>query len=139
MPGLDHLPDDAFPPAPNCLADYRDTVERLRDETIAELGRQPMPPEKASMFAVMLASLPIIALLHPAIPVHVQVWQIGLTQLTVWVGVFWLQSLRYERFQAHWRRKVAACQPEGAPLSPRLLRRPFSAASPGRPPAPGPR
>ena len=28
------------------LADFRRTVERLRSETISELGRQPMPPEK---------------------------------------------------------------------------------------------
>ena len=107
MVNRDTVPAD--PPADcNCLADYRDAVERLRDETVHEIGRQPMPPETASMLAVMAASLPIVAALHPANPVTLAVWHVGALLAAVWAGVFWLQRLRYERFHAAWSRKVAA-------------------------------
>jgi hypothetical protein len=107
MVNRDTVPAD--PPADcNCLADYRDAVERLRDETVDEIGRQPMPPETASMLAVMAASLPIVAALHPANPVTLAVWHVGALLAAVWAGVFWLQRLRYERFHAAWSRKVAA-------------------------------
>ena len=61
------------------------------------------------MLAVMAASLPIVAALHPANPVTLG----GLARRRassprVWAGVFWLQRLRYERFHAAWSRKVAA-------------------------------
>lgn len=96
-------------PAPDnsCLADYRETVERLRDETVGELGRQPMAPETAAMLAVLVASLPIVAVLHPANPIELAVWQVGVILATVWAGAFWLQRGRYDRFQAAWSRKVA--------------------------------
>ena len=99
----------AEPPAADnsYLADYRETVARLRDETVDELGRQPMAPEAASMLAVLVASFPIIAALHPANPVDLAVWQVGVTLVAVWAGVFWLQRGRYNRFQDAWSRKVA--------------------------------
>ena len=103
-----NLDEGVEPPADcNCLADYRDAVERLRDETIDEMGRQPLPPETVSMLAVMLASLPIIAALDPANPVSLGVWQVGAILASVWVGAFWVQRMRYERFHAAWSRKVA--------------------------------
>jgi hypothetical protein len=91
----------------NCLADYRDAVERLRGQTVDELGRQPMAPETASMLAVMAASLPIVAALHPANPLTLDVWQVGASLAAVWAGVFWQQRGRYNRFHAAWSRKVA--------------------------------
>ena len=106
MVALDKRPAET--PTNTCLADYRDTVERLRDETIIELGRQPMAPETASMLAVLAASLPIVAALHPANPVTLEVWQVGTILACVWIAVFRLQSSRYERFHAAWSRKVAA-------------------------------
>ena len=57
----------------DCLDAYRGIVERLRGETIEEPGGQPMLPEKASRRAVMLASLPMVAALHPAMPGQLQV------------------------------------------------------------------
>jgi hypothetical protein len=107
MVDLDKCPAETAP-AQTCLADYRDTVERLRDETVVELGRQPMPPETASMLAVLAAALPIVAALHPANPVTLEVWQVGAILAAVWLAVFRLQSGRYERFQAAWSHKVAA-------------------------------
>ena len=95
------------PHSDSCLADYRDTVERLRGETIDELGRQPMPPETASMLAVLAAALPIVAALHPANPVTLEVWQVGLSLASVWTAVYCLQRLRYDRFHAAWSRKLA--------------------------------
>lgn len=96
-------------PAPenSCLADYRETVARLRDETVDELGRQPLAPETVAMLAVMVASLPIVAVLHPKNPVELAVWQVGVILAAVWAGAFWLQRARYDRFQAAWLRKVA--------------------------------
>ena len=93
--------------ADNCLADYRDAVERLRNETVDELGRQPMPPETASMLAVLAAALPIVAAIHPANPVTLGVWQVGVILAAVWAAVFRVQRSRYERFHAEWSRKVA--------------------------------
>jgi hypothetical protein len=108
MADLDTCP--AEPPLADngCLADYRQTVERLRDETVDEFGRQPMAPETASMLAVLVASFPIVAALHPANPVDLAVWQVGLILVAVWSGVFGLQRGRYNRFQDAWSRKVAA-------------------------------
>ena len=90
------------------LDDYRAAVERLRGETVAEVGGQPMAPETASMLAVLIAALPLIALLHPAVPLEPHGWQDGLALLFVWLAAFRIQSLRYARFHARWRRKVAA-------------------------------
>jgi hypothetical protein len=90
------------------LDDYRAAVERLRGETVAEVGGQPMAPETASMLAVLIASLPLLALLHPAIPLQPHVWQHGSALLVVWVLAFRVQSLRYARFHARWHRKIAA-------------------------------
>ena len=98
------------------LADYRDAVERLRDETADELGGQPMLPEKASMLAVMFASLPMIAGLHPAMPVQLGVWQVAVVHLGIWSAVFWLQRQRYNRFHARWHSKVAAHQEGCVPM-----------------------
>jgi hypothetical protein len=90
------------------LDDYRAAVERLRDETVAEIGGQPMPPEKLSMFAVMFASLPLVALMHPAIPIDPNGWQDGLLLFAVWLVAFRVQRLRYARFHARWHHKIAA-------------------------------
>ncbi len=110
------LPGDTAPADPNCLADYRDAVERLRGETVDELGPQPMPPETASMLAVLAASLPIVAALHPANPVPLAVWQVAAILAAVWVGIFRLQRTRYDRFHAAWSRKVAAHEPLAIPV-----------------------
>jgi hypothetical protein len=88
------------------LADYRRAVEQLRGETVAELGRQPMPPEALSAIALAVASLPLAALILPPVPVEPQVWQVGLALLVVWLAAFRIQSARYARFHEHWRRKV---------------------------------
>jgi hypothetical protein len=101
-------PRKEHPAETSYLDDYRAAVERLRGETVAEIGRQPMPPEKFSMFAVMIASLPLVALMHPAIPVAPHGWQDGLALFAVWLAAFWVQRLRYARFQARWHRKIAA-------------------------------
>jgi hypothetical protein len=126
------------PPCDRWLQDYRAAVERLREETIAEIGPQPVAPEAASMIAVMVASLPMVAMLHPSIPLELQVWQVAVVQAAVWGGVFWLQRQRYERFQDRLRRRIAAHQAaEGARLAPRVPNRSFSPAHPGRRPATG--
>jgi hypothetical protein len=123
------------------LADYRAAVERLRQETAAELGGQPSAPESAAMVAVLVAALPLVALplaalLHPSVPVHLQVWQVGVVQATVWGSVYWHQRRRYDRFHERLRSKIAAHQAaEGAVMAPRILKRRFSPAHPGRRPA----
>lgn len=94
-------------PGKTCLDAYRETVERLHDETVDELGRQPMAPETVAMLAVMATSLPIVAALHPGNPVELAVWQVGALLVAVWAGAFWLQRGRYDRFEAAWSRKVA--------------------------------
>jgi len=90
------------------LADYRCAVEQLRGETVAELGRQPMPPEALSAIAVAIASLPLVALMLPPVPIEPQVWEVGLALLAVWLAAFRIQSARYARFHEHWRQKVVA-------------------------------
>jgi hypothetical protein len=92
------------------LHDYRAAVERLRGETAAEIGGQPMPPEKLSMFAVMIASLPLMAMLHPAFPLELHGWHDALALFAVWGVAFRVQNLRYARFHARWRGKIAAHQ-----------------------------
>ena len=101
IPGDDDLAESGY------LERYRSTVDRLHRETAAEFGGQPMPPEAFSMIAVLLASMPLMALLHPAVPVTVRDWQVGLTMAGVWFVAFLVQRLRYERFQARVARKVA--------------------------------
>jgi hypothetical protein len=96
------------------LDDYRAAVERLRGETAAEVGGQPIAPETASMLAVLVASLPLVALLHPAVPLEPHGWLAGLALLVVWLAAFRVQSLRYARFHARWRRKVALHHAEEA-------------------------
>jgi hypothetical protein len=88
------------------LADYRRAVERLRGETAAELGGQPMPPEALSAIALAVASVPLVALMLPPVPLQPQVWQVGLALAIVWLGAFRIQSVRYARFHDRWRRKV---------------------------------
>lgn len=90
------------------LADYRATVERLRGETAAEFGGHPMPPEKLSMIATAVASLPLVALLLPTSPMQPAVWHLLLAQAVVWLVSFRFQQPRYHRFMAAWRVKVAA-------------------------------
>jgi hypothetical protein len=94
----------------NFLDDYRAAVERLRGETAAEIGSQPMPPEKLSMFAVMIASLPLMGMLHPSFPLESHGWLDALALFAVWGVAFRVQSLRYARFDARWRGKIAAHQ-----------------------------
>ena len=77
MQRFDQTPREDAVADTDYLDDYRAAVERLRGETVAEIGGQPMPPEKLSMFAVMIASLPLMALLHPAIPIEPHGWQDG--------------------------------------------------------------
>ena len=108
MQRFDQTPREEQPAETSYLEDYRAAVERLRGETVAEIGGQPMPPEKLSMFAMMIASLPLVALLHPAIPLEPHGWQDGLALLAVWLVAFRVQSLRYARFDARWHRKIAA-------------------------------
>lgn len=96
------------PPCDDWLAEHRVAIDRLLAETIDEFGPQPMPPEAASMLALLAASLPLMALLLPATPVTLEVWQVGLTLVAVWATVFALQRRRYDRFQAHWQGKLIA-------------------------------
>ena len=107
MPILRTFPNE-LPRDDNYLADYRATVDRLREETAAELGGQPMPPETLSMIALAVASLPLMALLLPTIPVNIATWQVALVELVVWAAAFRFQCGRYDRFQALWNRKVLA-------------------------------
>jgi hypothetical protein len=90
------------------LADYRRTVERLRGETEAEFGSQPMPPEALSVIALAIVSLPLLALLLPPVPLEPTVWQVGFALLAVWLAAFRIQSVRYARFHELWQRKVVA-------------------------------
>lgn len=107
-----------------CLAEYRAVVARLHDETEAELGGQPMSPEKLSMIAVALASLPLVALLLPTVPLEPQVWQVAAAEIAVWLAAFRIQSLRYDRFDARLRRKIALHRMlEPVPVPRALLRR----------------
>jgi hypothetical protein len=113
------------PPRDDCLDDYRAAVERLLGETVDEFGRQPMPPEKLSMIAVAVASLPMIAIMLPTTPIQLQVWQVGLVQAAAWFFAFRIQSQRYNRFHAAWQRKVAAHRAVAVavPVDARLLGR----------------
>lgn len=140
MADLDRDPADGHP-GPSALDDYRRTVARLREETEAEIGPQPMAPEMASMIAIAAASLPIVALMLPGIPLDLQVWHVGLILGAVWGSVFRCQRLSYDRFEACWRAKVVAYQAaEPAPMGSRLLRgREVTAAGRDRRPAPAPR
>ena len=97
MPAFDHVPDEEPPAADGYLQYYRAAVERLRGETEDELGAQPMPPEKLSMFAVAIASLPLVALMHPAIPLQPVGWGVGLALSVVWLIAYRFQARRYER------------------------------------------
>lgn len=126
-------------PASPWLAEHRATKARLRAEALAEIGRMPAVPELAAMIAVSVAALPLFALLHPAVPVHPQVWQVGLLLASVWGIAFAWQRRRYDRFHEVLRRRMIVQQiAEGAALAPRLLkRRDFSPAHPGRRPATG--
>ena len=90
------------------LEAFHAALERLHHETVTEIGCQPMPPETLSMLAMLLVSLPLAALLHPAIPLNLRDWQIGLAMAAVWLVAFFLQRLRYDRFQARLQRKVVA-------------------------------
>ena len=92
----------------SCLADYRETVERLRGETVEELGAQPMLPEKLSMIATAVACVPLVALMLPTVPVEPSGWHIGVIQFAVWLTAFQIQRLRYARFHEVWQQKVAA-------------------------------
>ena len=109
MQRFDQIPRDEAVET-SYLDDYRAAVERLRGETVAEVGGQPMPPEKASMLAVLAASLPLMALLHPAVPVNPHGWLEALALFAVWLVAFRVQRPRYARFHARWHRKVAAHQ-----------------------------
>ena len=97
-----------FPRDYDALHDYRATVDRLREETAAELGGQPMPPEKLSMIAMALAALPLVASMLPTVPVELATWQVALVLALVWTASFRLQCGRYDRFEARWNRKVLA-------------------------------
>ena len=108
MQRFDKTPREEHPAETSYLDDYRAAVERLRGETVAEIGGQPMPPETLSMIAVTVASLPLVALMLPAVPVEPKVWQVGLALFAVWLAAFRIQSLRYARFHERWQRKVAA-------------------------------
>ena len=68
------------------------------------------------VLAVMVASLPMVAALHPAMPIQLGVWQVAVVHLTIWSAVFWLQRQRYNRFHARWHSKVAAHQEACVPL-----------------------
>jgi hypothetical protein len=92
----------------DALRDYRATVDRLREETAAELGEEPMPPEKLSMIATALAALPLVALMLPTVSVELATWQVALVLALTWTASFRLQCSRYDRFQAQWNRKVLA-------------------------------
>jgi hypothetical protein len=106
MTGPDRRHD--APSCDACLAEHRDAVDRLLAETVDELGPQPMPPEAASMLALLATALPMLALLLPAAPVTLQVWQVGLTLVAVWAVAFCLQRRRYDRFDAHLQGKLFA-------------------------------
>lgn len=93
---------------PGFLAEYRATVDRLHSETVAELGGQPMTPEKASMIAIALACPLLAALMLPAVPLEPHVWQVLMVVVVIWGAVFRIQSWRYERFLARWHGKLAA-------------------------------
>jgi hypothetical protein len=108
MSVYEHFTIDELPGEEGYLGVYRATVERLRGETAAELGRQPMPPEKLSMFAVIVAMLPLVALTHPAIPLHASGWGVAVALAAVWLIAYRVQAPRYERFHSHWRQKIAA-------------------------------
>lgn len=101
-----HFSDDA--PRDSWLDEYRRSVERLRGETAEELGGQPMQPEALSAIALALASLPLVALLLPTIPVEPKVWQVALALVAVWGTAFRIQSARYARFHTRWQGKVVA-------------------------------
>lgn len=101
------LSDDDMSGETGVLETYRLTVDQLHRETAVEFGGQPMPPEAFSMIAILVASLPLMALLHPAVPVELRGWEVGLTLASVWSAAFFLQRLRYDRFHARVARKVA--------------------------------
>ena len=54
---------------------------------MAELGRQPMPPEALSAIALAVTSVPLVALLLPPVPIEPQVWQVGLALIDRLAGV----------------------------------------------------
>lgn len=103
------MPEDPHPrdsaAVPSYLDEYRAEVERLRCE-----AAEPMAPAAASMLAVLAASLPLVALLHPGLPVDLQGWQQALALFVVWLVAFRIQTVRCSRFDARWSVKIAALQ-----------------------------
>jgi hypothetical protein len=108
---------DAFPdpdPAREALAACRRRLDRVHCEAAAELGPQPMMPEKFSMLAMMLASVPLVALLHLDVTHRFAALEVGGALLAVWLGALRFQRFRYDRFEARCDRAVqhALAQPE---------------------------
>jgi hypothetical protein len=115
---------EAFPapePERDCLTACRRQLDRLRHEAAAELGPQPMVPEKFSMLAMMLASAPLVALVHLDPAHRLAALETGVALLAVWLAALQFQRVRYDRFQARCDRAVqhalAEPEPSDAPRS----------------------
>ena len=105
---------DDVPSEPDCLAACRHRLDRVTREAAAELGPRPMIPEKFSMLAMMLASVPLMALLHLDPAHRLPAFEMGIVLSAVWHGALQFQRVRYDRFEARWESAVRAhlAQPE---------------------------
>jgi hypothetical protein len=115
---------EAFPnpePERDCLAACRRRLDRLHREAAVELGPEPMVPEKFSMLAMMLVSVPLSMLVHLD-PGHRLALETGVALLVVWLAALQFQRIRCDRFEARCDRAVqrAIAEPE-PPAGPRYL------------------
>jgi hypothetical protein len=106
------------PHAPDPEPDL-DPLASFRRRLDAELGPEPMIPEKFSMLALAFAAGPLALLAQVDLPVRSAAFGLGAALPAVWLAAFLYQRLRYDRFEARWnlraRLALAEQEPPHAP------------------------
>jgi hypothetical protein len=91
------------PPDPKPDLDPLDAFRRQLD---AELGPEPMIPEKFSMLALALVGGPLALFAQIDLPVRLAALELGAALPAVWLAAFLYQRLRYDRFEARWTHRA---------------------------------
>jgi hypothetical protein len=94
-----------------------DPLDAFRRRLDAELGPEPMIPEKFSMLVLALAGAPLVLLAQLDLPMPLAAFELGATLPAVWLGAFLYQRLRYDRFEARWslRARLALADQDPSP------------------------